>query len=446
MSKSIDDLTELAEAPAVGDKLIIQDISATVTKFLTVLNLSKGITSITLDNTGLHLLDTNATHDLIIAPGSDLTLDRTLSLVTGDLDRIITLSGNPTLGDWFDQAVKQASSPTFAGLDLTGLTDGYLVYVGAGGLANSPIYTDGTKVGIGTTNSIGKLHVKTDGDVVSIFEDDDNPVVLLKDASGGADLKYAGFQLDGFSAFFHVGKENDALSAFTPYLTINTNNGRVGIGKTPGYQLELSTDSAGKPSTNTWTVVSDERLKENIGLADLQRCYDILKTLPLKRFTWKNEIYTAEQARDRSKLGWISQDVATLFPKAVDVKKFEKVPIEDGVEEYEEQDFEMETVEEKVIEMQNGIPVQVKRIVERKKLLFKKDVTVVDETGKPVVGKDGKLLTYLVPIMMKKTRPKTRVDTVEDCLSMNADQIYAAMYGAVQLLIQKVEKLENMKG
>lgn len=73
----------------------------------------------TLNNTGLHLLDTNASHDLIIAPGSDITADRTLTLTTGDADRTLTLSGNSTIDDWFDQALKQASSPQFVALTLT---------------------------------------------------------------------------------------------------------------------------------------------------------------------------------------------------------------------------------------------------------------------------------------------------------------------------------------
>jgi hypothetical protein len=51
--------------------------------------------------------------------GSNLTVNRILSLVTGDATRIITLSGNPTLNDWFDQSVKQAATPTFAGLTLS---------------------------------------------------------------------------------------------------------------------------------------------------------------------------------------------------------------------------------------------------------------------------------------------------------------------------------------
>lgn len=51
----------------------------------------------TLNNTGLHLLDTNASHDLIIKPGSDLTEDRELTITTGDAARTITLAGDLTI-------------------------------------------------------------------------------------------------------------------------------------------------------------------------------------------------------------------------------------------------------------------------------------------------------------------------------------------------------------
>lgn len=59
-------------------------------------NLS-GMTTITVPNTGLHILDTNASHDLIVAAGSDLTADRTLTITTGDSDRTLTISGNTTI-------------------------------------------------------------------------------------------------------------------------------------------------------------------------------------------------------------------------------------------------------------------------------------------------------------------------------------------------------------
>jgi hypothetical protein len=49
------------------------------------------------------------------------------------------------------------------------------------------------------------------------------------------------------------------------YRMIITNTGNTGIGTmTPSYQLQLSTDSAAKLSSNTWTIASDARLKTNI--------------------------------------------------------------------------------------------------------------------------------------------------------------------------------------
>jgi hypothetical protein len=56
------------------------------------------LTSVYLNNTGLKIKDTNATHGLIIAPGSNLTADRTLNITTGDADRTVTLSGDLTVG------------------------------------------------------------------------------------------------------------------------------------------------------------------------------------------------------------------------------------------------------------------------------------------------------------------------------------------------------------
>lgn len=61
------------------------------------------------DNTGLHILDTDASHDLIIAPGSDLTADRTLTITTGDAARTLTMTGNIT----GNQDVSTTASPTF---------------------------------------------------------------------------------------------------------------------------------------------------------------------------------------------------------------------------------------------------------------------------------------------------------------------------------------------
>lgn len=54
-------------------------------------------TVLTVPNSGLHILDTNATHDLIITPGSNLTADRIFTITTGDSARTLDLGSNLTI-------------------------------------------------------------------------------------------------------------------------------------------------------------------------------------------------------------------------------------------------------------------------------------------------------------------------------------------------------------
>jgi len=175
-------------------------------------------------------------------------------------------------------------------------------------------------------------------------------------------------------------------------------SGRVVIGTiaSPANQLQVSTDSAGKPATSTWTIVSDERIKEDIELADLDLCYEAIKAIPLKRYKWRDEIYTAEQVTDRRKLGWIAQDVETVFPKAV------------GTHEFKYNQVFEETI-----------------------------IPAVEEE----LDADGNVIT---PAQPERTEQGDLIseDVIEDCRNLNSDQIYAAMYGAVQKLMAKVETLE----
>ncbi|MBI2355862.1 MAG: hypothetical protein HYV13_01480, partial [Candidatus Doudnabacteria bacterium] len=75
-----------------------------------------GLTSLGIRSTG------TGAFDLTIANTENLTAGRTLTITTGDAARTITLSGNPTLNDWFDQSVKVAASPTFNALTVTSCT------------------------------------------------------------------------------------------------------------------------------------------------------------------------------------------------------------------------------------------------------------------------------------------------------------------------------------
>ena len=78
---------------------------------------------------------------------------------------------------------------------------------------------------------------------------------ILNKLGTGIEDGYLQFQTKGGPALPHTLKT---------HMTIDQ-DGNVGIGTTtPNYQLELSTDSAAKPTSGAWTIVSDKRLKKDI--------------------------------------------------------------------------------------------------------------------------------------------------------------------------------------
>ncbi len=203
-------------------------------------------------------------------------------------------------------------------------------------------------VGIGTASPRARLHLDTPSTaantILSILATPAgaiDPEFLLVTARGnstvnGPDnivtkigLNYGGVSGTNDNSFIRFHRGQSQIGGFMSFSTdVDTErmridaSGRVGIGtNNPSFQLQLSSDSAAKPSTNTWTVSSDQRLKTNIELADLDICYNNVKNIPLKRYTWKDDVYTPEEVPDRSKLGWIAQDVETYLPKAVEQKE-----------------------------------------------------------------------------------------------------------------------------
>ena len=81
---------------------------------------------LTFPNTGLHLLDTNASHDLIIAPGSDLSADRTLTVTTGDANRVLTLTGDASIAGTNTGDVTLAGTPDYITISGQTITRGLI--------------------------------------------------------------------------------------------------------------------------------------------------------------------------------------------------------------------------------------------------------------------------------------------------------------------------------
>ncbi len=93
------------------------------------------------------------------------------------------------------------------------------------------------------------------------------------------------------------------------------NNGRVGLGNNANtYQLELSTNSAAKPSSSTWTISSDARLK-NIDGNYTKGLSDIIKlNTILYHYKKENEL---KLPSDQQSYGFIAQEVQKIFPECV---------------------------------------------------------------------------------------------------------------------------------
>jgi hypothetical protein len=106
---------------------------------------------------------------------------------------------------------------------------------------------------------------------------------------------------------------------WTHAMTID-NQGRVGLGlSNPSYQLHLSLDQAAKPNTSTWTTTSDLRLKTILGpytkgLPELMR----LRPVRYRYLNPKDAVLFAPSVLEKENVGFIAQEVAMIFPEAVD--------------------------------------------------------------------------------------------------------------------------------
>lgn len=115
-------------------------------------------------------------------------------------------------------------------------------------------------------------------------------------------------------AFLTQGSDKSSVS---PAMHIGA-TGRIGIGLfAPGGQFELSLDQGRKPSTNTWTIGSDARLK-NIDGTYTKGLKEIIQLNPVS-YHYKNvgERKFDEQVLKTQNVGFIAQDVQKIFPECV---------------------------------------------------------------------------------------------------------------------------------
>ena len=244
-----------------------------------------GLTGTTANFTGQLTLGstiTNGTYTYTL-PSATGTL-----ALTSDLSSYLPLSGGTLTG------ALSGTSATFSG-DLT--------------IDTNTLYVDSTnnKVGIRNASPLNLFDVKgaifTGSYATSAgarFHDNVYGINL-----GGIDASSIGV-IQGSA--FEVGAANIALQP---------NGGNVGIGTaSPGYQLQLSTDSAAKPSTNTWTISSDSRLKENI--TPYTKGLSAIMAINPVNYDYNGK---AGFSAIKNNIGVIAQDVLEILPESISTYK-----------------------------------------------------------------------------------------------------------------------------
>jgi len=106
--------------------------------------------------------------------------------------------------------------------------------------------------------------------------------------------------------------------------------GNVGIGKTPSYQLELSTNSAAKPTSSAWTVSSDARLKTVLGNWE-RGLEDVCRLRPVK-YRLNGKYGTTDDGKEHVSV--IAQEAAQVIPEMVGTFSGSETPESDPVTLY----------------------------------------------------------------------------------------------------------------
>ena len=118
---------------------------------------SDRITSLALANTGLTVRDTDDSHELTIAPGSNLTANRTLTIETGDASRTVTITGTASIG-----GTNTGDQNTFETIEVSGSDP-----IVAATLADTLTFVAGANITITTDAADNEIHIAASGGGVS---------------------------------------------------------------------------------------------------------------------------------------------------------------------------------------------------------------------------------------------------------------------------------------
>ena len=165
-------------------------------------------------------------------------------------------------------------------------------------------------VGIGTAAPVTKLHISTsvNGETLRVQRVGGANLTLMRvnmdDTANTATIEVTGGAGNPALAFATVGTERIRI----------TDAGNVGFGTiAPSYQLQLATDSAAKPSTNTWTIASDARIKTETG----EYTKGLAAVCALRPVTYEYNGKAGFNVDGNENISIIAQEAVEHFPECV---------------------------------------------------------------------------------------------------------------------------------
>lgn len=228
--------------------------AASITRVERMRITAAGLVNIVTD-AGLGIVDTNGSHYLRLDCGSDLTADRVLSFVPGNAARTITINGNPTLDDWFNQGVKTTHSPTFAALTLTA------ALTAANGGTGRASHTAYAVICGGTTGTAAQQSVASVGTSGQVLTSNGaGALPTFQDAAaGGAAVEQTttatgtqnDFDLDGRNTYLRCAPASDLVfTGFTVLGSAPQEGDRVVLELTTSVTLRVTRQDTGSTDVN----------------------------------------------------------------------------------------------------------------------------------------------------------------------------------------------------
>lgn len=286
-----------------------------------------------ITSTGKVGINTNAPSTDVHVYGSSPAITVESSTNSGGTIRTKNTAGSYSLG------VTGSGTGDYLFYDLTNSQTAHLYSPGASG--KHSFYTNNTErlkidssgnvtvpqnIGAGTSSPTDKIHAYGASPVIKV-ESSTNSGGLIKTVNTIASYSFGITGLTTGQYILYDNTNNQSAYAYAPgatgyhvFLTQNTervrinSSGNVGIGiSSPAYQLHLAIDSAAKPSTNTWTIGSDERIKNVTG--EYTKGLDAV--CALRPVTYEYNGKAGFEVDGKENISIIAQEAIQHFPECV---------------------------------------------------------------------------------------------------------------------------------